>query len=260
MKLNPNYIQALKEVRDLCFPFITSLNLTMFAYSRVFNDGSRSELWTNLNSLDHSFVKKKYIAGFYTPNLYEDKEKYVYLPNKVNLLADKEIKQKYLNQLADQRNIFDNDNCFNIVKKSDRLCEYFIFYTSKNFKDPINFYLNNIIILEKFIDNFKNNAKELIQIADGNKIVHSKRNPIDLNHMMLNSIESSFINENQTKFTKRELQICRDIVKGKTAGESALSLGLSVRTVEKYIEYIKEKVDCSRKVDLAVKLIKFGIF
>lgn len=253
MKFNDEYIKSSLEIKEFCRPFLESQNLTMFAYSRVFPDGSRSELWTDLKSLEHSFIDKKYIADIYTPSIYSEDEKYVYLPSKIESLKDKQIKLKYLNQISDQRNIFDNDNCFNIIRKSKELCEYFIFYTSKKFKDPVNFYLNKIPLFDKYIDDFKLKIEPNIQTADSNKIVKLKiPKP--------NYVHTENIDDTKILFSKREYQICKYIVNGKTAPETASYLGLSTRTIEKYIEQIKLKVGCNRKTELVIQLIKIGIF
>ena len=259
MKLKDDYVQASNEIKEICSPFLSSLNLTMFAYSRVFNDGSRSELWTDLKSLEHSFIDKKYITDVYTPSIYSEDDRYVFLPNKVECLTNKKLKHKYQNQLFDQRNIFGNDNCFNIVRKSENLCEYFIFYTNREFKDPVNFYLNKIFTLDEFINSFKIQANDFIKVADENKIVQLNSDPLLKSNSQFNSISSIPNNELPIIFTKRELQICKNIIQGKTAPESALSLGIKTRTVEKYIEEIKTKVDCNRKTELAIQLIKLGV-
>jgi LuxR family quorum-sensing system transcriptional regulator SolR len=259
MKLQKDYIQASNEIKEICAPFLSALNLTMFAYSRVFNDGSRAELWTDIKPLEHSFIDKKYINDVYTPNIYSENDKYVFLPYKVDFLSDKTLKQKYQNQLFDQRNIFGNDNCFNIVRKSENMCEYFIFYTSREFRDPVNFYLNKIVILDEFVNSFKIQASSCIKIADDNKIVQLKNEPFAKLNTIFNPISSNQTNELQVIFTKRELQICKDVINGKTASESAIFLGLKTRSIEKYIERIKNKVDCNRKTELAIKLIKLGL-
>lgn len=55
---------------------------------------------------------------------------------------------------------------------------------------------------------------------------------------------------NQVYFSKRELEIVRILVRGKTAKEVALNLQLSKRTVEHYIENIKDKMGATNKSEL----------
>jgi len=51
----------------------------------------------------------------------------------------------------------------------------------------------------------------------------------------------------------REKQCLEDIVSGKTAQESACRLGLSRRTVENYIDTLKNKLQCKSKSELIIK-------
>jgi DNA-binding CsgD family transcriptional regulator len=54
-------------------------------------------------------------------------------------------------------------------------------------------------------------------------------------------------------FSLREKQCLEDIVSGKSSRESAERLGLSRRTVESYIENIKNKLNCKNKSELIIK-------
>ena len=56
--------------------------------------------------------------------------------------------------------------------------------------------------------------------------------------------------------SKREKQCAKQLVVGKTAQQTADVLFISRRTVEKHIENIKIKFNCSRKVDLVKLLVE----
>lgn len=254
--LNNKSLILAEKVESICQPLFKRYGINGFSYSRIFKDGSRSELWNNADALYHIFLRKKYINNIYTPDNYTNNERYVYLSNKIKNFPD-EIRKKYTKQLLEQKELFNNDHCFLIINKNNIFCEYFIFYMPEDFRSAINFYLNHLVELEKFAKNFKEQSKLLIKMADEEKIVKPWRNGyrnIDLK----SASNDSNLSDRSTyiKLTKREMQVAQLIIEGKTAKESASHLDISMRTVESYIENIKNKLACNRKGDLIVKLIK----
>lgn len=256
LTLNHPSAQLSKEVQGICLPLFEGFGINAFSYSRVFPDGSRSELWSDPDALHHTFINKKYIAQNYTPDNYNNNERYVYLMSKASQSRE-EMGKMYVKQLLDQREIFDHDNCFLIVNKMPELCEYFIFYTSKQFETGVNFYLNHLHQLENFSSEFKEKAAKLIQLVDTDKIVKPWRER-STNDPNIQTVSKS-VNVKQETFpsllTKREKQVAQHIIEGKTALESAILLGISKRTVESYIDNIKNKYACNTKPQLVAELI-----
>lgn len=250
-----NSISLTKDVALICNPLFRKFNINCFSYSRVFSDGSRSELWSDAESLLHTFIEKRYLTKNYTPTNYKKTERYVSLPHKIEEYTG-DVKEEYLNLITDQRKIFNHDNCFIIVNKSELLCEYFIFYTPETTKPMINFYFNHLDLLEEFVKLFKDKASKLITKADQNKIVLPWRDkkivfPEDVSvEKYGSSLRKPII------LSRREQQIAFYLIEGKTAAETADLLFLSKRTVESYWERLREKFNCNRKTELLLKLIK----
>lgn len=71
------------------------------------------------------------------------------------------------------------------------------------------------------------------------------------NHLM----PGSEINSNY--FSRRELECLKLYTKGKTSKEIASYLGLSYRTVENYLQHIKDKLNVSTKTELIHKTIDY---
>lgn len=79
---------------------------------------------------------------------------------------------------------------------------------------------------------------------------------------------SDFITNNSNKdpifsyknihFTKREAQVIGNLLRGNTAASTAKNLCLSRKTVEHYIEKLKDKLDCQNKVELINKAFDLG--
>ncbi|MDQ5921829.1 MAG: hypothetical protein QG673_1888 [Pseudomonadota bacterium] len=249
-------IQLSKPVREICTALFNQTCINSFSYSRVFPDGSRSELWSDLLAMEHTFLKKRYICNFYTPDLYDVSEKFLFLPEKVKVFS-KNVSINYLQQLADQRMMFNHDNAFIAINRHNFLVEYFIFYTSQNCKSPLNFYLNHIVQLTSFIQEFKQQSASLILEADKNKLIKPWR---IVDKCKINKIQGYNDSKIKPYITPRELQIIDCTIKGNTAKETAEKLGISFRTVETYMENMKLRFNCKRKSELVAKLITYYRF
>lgn len=232
------------RTHNLCKPFFDATGLNAFSYSRVFNNGSRSELWTDAAAFEHTFKKARYIVGAYTPQFFSRQERYSILQKKVETYP-RELRKRYTNQLIDQRELFDHDNCFMIINKKEELVEYFIFYASRENGMAINFYLNGFDKLEAFSNYFVNAAKELIAFADNNKI--------DANIFSFNKDEKT---ERSTLevLTSREKDVAKLLVTGATIKDVGVALRISPRTVECHVENMKSKLNCTRKSALVKQL------
>lgn len=62
----------------------------------------------------------------------------------------------------------------------------------------------------------------------------------------------------KTGLTSREMDVLRQIAAGKTNPEIALGLGISERTVEKYLRSIYKKLGVISRVDAAVRAVREG--
>lgn len=68
------------------------------------------------------------------------------------------------------------------------------------------------------------------------------------------------LNDNQNKYelTSRECECVFLLIRGKSAKEIGALLSLSKRTIESYIENIKNKMDCKNKAEILVKAVLNG--
>ncbi|MBL7480003.1 helix-turn-helix transcriptional regulator [Legionella bononiensis] len=64
--------------------------------------------------------------------------------------------------------------------------------------------------------------------------------------------------ENKYELTNREYECVFLLIRGKSAKEIGTLLSLSKRTVESYIEHIKNKMDCKNKAEILVKAMLSG--
>lgn len=242
-----------EKIKEICDPLFGQTEVNLFTYSRVYIDGSRAELWSDSQALLYSFLERKYISDIYTPDLYEVGERYVFLPTKI-LNFPKLIKIKYSEQLNDLKRIYGYDNCFLVINRNTKFCEYFIFYTPITCIDGINYYINHLTEIENFISSFQFKSEKLIKYVDRNRIIKPWRN---FSFQTTSDCDNAYFDNFNTSFlTNREIQTAKLMLQGKTARESACLLGLSLRTVESYIDNIKNKFGCNRKSELILKLAK----
>lgn len=232
------------QTHNLCKPFFDDSGLNAFSYSRVFNDGSRSELWSDAAAFEHTFKKARYIVGAYTPQFFSRQERYSVLQKKVETYP-RELRERYTQQLIDQRELFDHDNCFMIINKKEGLVEYFIFYASRENGMAINFYFNGVDKLEDFSSYFVNSAQKLIAFADNNKI-----------DAKISFFNKGVRNERSALevLTSREKDVAKILVTGATIKDVGVALRISPRTVECHVANMKIKLSCTRKSALVKQL------
>lgn len=235
-------------VFNICEPFLQRYNLKSFAYSRVYPDGSRTELWSDAPALDHTYFKRKYILGAYTPNYFLE-ERFAFLQLKVSGYP-KILKEKYTQQLADQRDYFNNDHSFIVINRESSFCEYFIYYAPREAHSILNFYINNLNILDNFATYFKCTAADLITIADNHRIRTPSCTLINRCSNSLTQIHSKSPLFLSTKLSRREREIATLMINGKVAREVGELLHISRRTVESHIEHMKQKAKCHSKSEL----------
>lgn len=242
-------VELAGNVFDICKPFFKRYQLNAFSYARIYPDGSRTELWSDALALEHTFFKKKYIVGAYTPDYFAEGEKFSFLELKVNSYP-KILRERYTQQLNDQRDYFNHGHSFITVNREPDFCEYFIYYAPTELHSIANFYVNNLDVLDNFASHFKHVAADLIETADAHRIPIPTRlllcgdNPLPDLGLEENSIFHS------SQLTSRQQEIAALLLSGKVAREVGEILSISKRTVECHIEHIKAKTNCHNKSEL----------
>lgn len=229
---------------NLCKPFFDESGLNAFSYSRVFKDGTRCEVWSDEAAFEHTFKKAKYINGAYTPQFFSRSERYSFVQKKVETYP-RELRERYTNQLIDQRELFDHDNCFMIINRREEFFEYFIYYSSRENSMSINYCLNNVDKLESFASHFLNSADAIIACADKNRII-AKIASFNAHGKPVNNFVQAL--------TSREKDVARLLVTGATIKDVGVALRISPRTVESHVENMKWKLNCGRKSSLVKQL------
>jgi DNA-binding CsgD family transcriptional regulator len=176
------------------------------------------------------------------------------------------------------REYLKSDNGLTIIKKHDNYTEFYFFSSSVDNHGIHNVYINNMVILEKFVLYFNDRADKIIGKAEENKLflpphVYQQSinnmgisiHPADIINNVLDEmqIKKYRIKHNgyyNIKLSSRELECIFLYHKGKTAKETARALNISQRTVETYFENIKNKLNCYSKDQVVNFLIEDGFF
>lgn len=240
------------DVFSICRPLFHKFNLNAFSYSKIYTDGSRTELWTNPKAMGYSFLEKSYIGKFYTPQ-YLGKERIVIYEKKI-ISYPTQVRKMLEHQLADQRKIFNHDNALLIAEFNNDFWDFFFFYSPTENIDAINIYLSNMDELKKFCKYFKKRGNDLIKKADNDKLIKSLGYLLPQHKIKLD--DSSRL----IKLTKRENEIGYMLVEGKTAREISEIFCISKRTVEHHISNMKEKLGVHKKSALINILLKENNF
>lgn len=248
----------------ICEPLFANSNIKNFRYMRMFNDYTYFSLGTNLEYV------KKYLqtikepgkvfepAKIYSTSLLTSKEKkfcYFLWPDKFSI----EEKDPLCNLVYS----FDIWNGFTISRKSTDYVETWSFTTTKDAVGMQQFYINNIQILEYFIKYFESKAADVLKDITPDKLAVFIA-PFDLNvslrieedktknffkesHLVKVFIQAQ--NKN-ISLSHRELECLLYTSMGQSQKQIASTLDLSVRTIESYLNSIKDKANVRYKSEL----------
>lgn len=245
-KHTPSFYYA-AEMHQICKNLFRKMDINAFSYSKIYKDGSRTELWSDVAALEHSFFVKKHISQVYTPDLF-DGQKFVMYDYAVRSFP-KKTRDRIANQLKDQRELFNHANCLFVIDYQAEVTEYCAFYTPPSNNTAINDYLNHMDDLTKFRRFFRHRAKKIIDEADQSRLILPWRETNNLD-AKIKAMRVSNQYGPAVILTRREDEVASLICEGMTAKEAAEILCVTPKTIEKHIENIKNKTGCNRRVQL----------
>ena len=259
-------LTASSDIYEFCKPLLKK-GITYFNYLKQFEDGSQVNLSNSGLWLEHYYHLKLYKSSLFQFNPNNYKSGFFLWPAESDLEVFKH-----------GRDYFNSDNGITAIEQRIGYTEFCFFSGSLRDHWLANFYINNLDFLNKFILFFKDRFSEVIKDAEENRIIicQSFRHLSVKSKKMLKSVlnEESYdyinpfdsqtidnkLNSNQVFYppansasclTKREINVAVCLLQGKTAKETGKKLYISPRTVEQYIENMREKFNCKNKVQLA---------
>ena len=251
-------LHSVGRVKEICKPLTEYLGIRFFGYMKLYNDCSYLLLHNGYNDFIRKHMETIRGQDAHFKNEFR------------NTLADGPnfflwpIKYKTLSPISSLHDEFNIWHGFSINYRHPEYIEHFAFAFNKNADDKSHFYLQNASLLAKFCDYFKIQVYDLIDCANKNKlaIYEDKFDISCLEKIEIKRKEffdeinkpnnRQLINQNGDliKLTKREADCMSIFMQNRTIKEIGKHLELSPRTVERYIENVKQKLGVNYKSQL----------
>jgi DNA-binding CsgD family transcriptional regulator len=229
---------------------------------RVYDNGTCSISTPNFKHFEYLFdVKCHLVAHVPETLLHQENISYLIPENGAYSAIMKELRAR-----------FGLKNVFNRIQRHVGYYDCFCFAFSINKYEAVNFYLNNTEDLDRFsldfidkvLSNIGNETQNLISLDNRmlSNIRGLKRNfesQLFYDDATLNSfLRGKFVNlsrRSNITLTAREQECLKYLFLGYTAKQTGEILGLSFRTIESYLDNIKNKLGCFRKTEILTRII-----
>jgi len=240
-----------QQVIAITQPFLVEHGLTHFAHVELHDNQQRYCLTTDINMVDDYYNKEK----IYEKNLGVGQQIYV-------LWGCAEKKDKPLFDLIREK--YQLGNGFSIIKQYRGVQVQSHFATHPSRVAVNNFYLNHLDTLHLFCHYFKDMAFNLIRevkhtglllpVSKNNiNIWEGHENPYTIENNNKNYQPSRIFINPYVWLTPREFQCLKGYLTGNSFKQIGLSLGISSKTVEFYLQKSKNKFQAYTKSELFVK-------
>jgi DNA-binding CsgD family transcriptional regulator len=265
------YLQslALQEVKQLCNPLEEHFGLTSFVYRKNFNDG------TEINVSN----QPEWVEYFYSNNELLKTSVFDKHPDNYQSGFVLWSQLKGHQEILERAKMFNIDHGVTIVKKVDDGVELCYFGTRSKNDDVVNYYLNNIDLLERFILYFKDQAADIIKKATRQKLIvlQDKFSAVNVLDEDIRAIKPSITHEEFIKATAlkkyhldgeflgmvlsaREMDVISCLLRGMTSEETGKAIHLSSRTVEDYLTELRSKFNVKNKSQLICPKLRWDCY
>ena len=147
-----------------------------------------------------------------------------------------------------------------LIRRYEDSLEFYNFGTAQQELSVLDKLINNQEALEKFIPYFHEKAGKLIEGASRQAfdLTGFDYNPKKLHKYRKNRvyIGSHF---NHEYLTRSEIDCLKSLIQGSSLPDIAYQSHKSVRTIEKHIENIKRKLNCSSQCQLGYLVAKYSL-
>lgn len=239
------------KIKSICAPLKTHLGLDSFCYTKIKRDDSFLQISTHPDQTQQYYYSKIYLNNPFM-NAASSYQEGIYLLRDVSLVE--------YQSMLDNCNKIGMDFHLRIVEKTPTETHQFLYGTSGkniNFLKIYNYHKSlfkvfNSYFLKEMNACMKNTDNYYVSLANimGNRyrsfnLNQDKKNITDLKLQFLRDI-----GKNVPKFSTQEKKCISFLLTGMTCKEIAHILKLSTRTVEHYVENLKNRFDCANKSEL----------
>lgn len=250
MQLSQNHVSKESEaaIQQLLKPLAKLSGICYFSYGINFADTSGFTLTTHAQYYEKSIQKQFPLCGFHLNegwHLWETT-----LPRE---------QQK----ISEDLNI---GNGVLLVKHQDDKTEIVEFAGKVDNRGVYDFYMNNKTLLKKFVRFFTQEANDIIQTANHQKLVPDSGmvlekgldNVIIINQPAINSFFNQ-IDHPQNKLSSRELECYLYLIKGYSIAQISNENSLAIPTIANYIHRVKQKLQCFTRKEMVQKAFEMGL-
>lgn len=248
-------------VEKLCEPLFNSFGITHFGCIRILENGQMLRITNN----------KKWTKDFFQHEFYNDIDLYGMKDASLNdpfyVLLNGAPNSQHLSMLCSEFNIW---NFMLIYERFETYRDLWFFGTERSNYQIINFYVNNLNVLQHFILHFKHKAAHLFDITDSSKLISTKIRPLSTEYKEKKDIHDFLDKISYNKhalggnfcgkyLSKREAECLFYFSQGRSMKEIANHIGLTPKTIETYVNNIKNKIGCHTKGELISMFSKLNI-
>ena len=239
-------------VDALCEPLFSNFGITHFGCIRILENGQVLRIANNVAWTRTYFQYEFYndLDIYNMKHVLQNEQRFVFLTGDPH--------NEHCKMLCSDFNMW---NFMLIYERFPTYGDFWFFGTNRNNLQIINFYINNINVLQHFILYFKNKTFNLFDISNPSKLISTKIRPLEEK-----AKEESHVNEfikeisynrhyltgkyNGKFLSTREAECLFYTSQGRTMKEIAEHVHLSPRTIETYMNNIKNKMGCRTKGEL----------
>ena len=262
MKNIEDYIKTiLVPGQEYMQPALNELNrvgINGFSYSRIYKNGKFITLSTNIAWAKHHF--QEFFATKYKPSDIKTTE----LLNGPMLWISNPANEVWRSAQA-----FGLGNGLLLTENQANYKEVYCYTADPNNHQIHTFYLSHFDFLKQVNFLLKDKAMKIIQQASASpldtpelyqqeKSALSSKTSAQTDSFALPKPKRFYLND-RTYLTLKEAACLAWCVQGKSAGEIAIILGSSKRTIESHLEKLKLKLGCYKQTDLVRIALQLGI-
>jgi DNA-binding CsgD family transcriptional regulator len=248
LKIHPSVVHA-HSIKTICKP-LEKLGIYYFAHVNI-SQNKFSAINNNPSFIEHYIKNQYYNSDIHMKN--DNKFGNYIIWDAVDLCG----KSDKMHQEAGK---FGIKHTFTIIEKNSSSNDFYHFATHSASCSINQVYLSQLDLLKLFILHYKENIKRSKELASAFEMTFDldvlfgnyETETNSFSH--LSDMRFQFIQSLKFNLTPREIDCFMLTLKGKTAKQIAILLGLSYRTVEEYICNIKTKLQVISKSALVEKL------
>lgn len=246
-------VRNYKKIHTVCNPLFETFGFNGLYFQIILPNGTFATLSPNVDLLHHYYLEEK----LYKQNPFIVQSQHV----QSGMFFDKEINHSRFQEAQTSLEKATGINCFmRFVKHENGYCKQFGFGKPSD-ANMNTLVLNELPLIRRFMHYFESELQDIILECRENSVdISDALQPAllkPINNFISDNAKSKFLRKcgyQQTfgyeRLTQREIECLKIYIKGISANEMSVILGLSNRTVESYLANIKNKLHCGDRSSL----------